>query len=1558
MSIFHRLLLLPVLTAALVLPAAAQPVITLDPPQLAFDSVSVATDSTLDLWVGNSGTSDLVVGELLVQGSDAAQFTIAAAPIRPFIIPPDGPRRRIRMRFTPATRGPKVALLSIINNITGTDTTNVVMEGFGTAPAITTEPASLPFGNVWLDSIAQRTLTIRNPGEETLVVDSLTLVFNNDGYFSLFNPPALPLSVPPGGDSPPITVRYAPGTRGFHVSNLRIASNVPGGSPLFVLFSGTGIAPEITVAPDSLGYGATTVGLDSVRVLTIGNTGNTGLRIEGIDLVGPDTAHYDFAPPPPLPTVVPPGEELAVSVRFAPQSTGLKRAFTVITTNDPGNNPVTIPLGGRGVVPDIASTPLSVAFDTVTVGQSATRFVEIRNDGAGILVISQISTVGQNQGDFSVSSAPPLPITIPAGGDPVQVGIDFAPRSIGQRRAFLSLITNDPDENPFFVALAGFAIEPDIVAEPESFAFGSLPVGEEMSLPLVIRNVGDADLVISDTLFVGQAPGSYQLVGFPPLPLVLAAGGDSVAVALRFRPTRAGALPASLRIRNNDPDEDPLDLPITGTGIEPDIAATPNPLDFGAGRLDSTLTRLLTIVNEGGVTLVVTDTALRGESADRFALLDFPELPLSIGPEESVSVRLTFRPDSLGDSEARLDLTSNDPDEVPYPVTLLGRGVLPDIDPVPDSLAFDSVRVKTDSLQVVRIFNIGSDDLVLRDTALVGPDRGDFRLTISTDLPAVIPPNSFLPVVFGVWFAPGSLGEKTAALRLFSDDPDEGVLDVPLRGIGVEPNIVTASDSVHFGEVVLSTTGQTTLPLYNSGGAPLLVEGLAFGGPDSLAFALSSPVAFPTTVAPGDSLPLRLSFFPTGERRHEGMLDIFSDDPDAGTISLALSGTGILPVLALDAATVNFGVVATGRDSAAVLTIRNLGSGGLLITDVILEGGQAEAFALDDSLELPLEVRPEVDGYDLPIRFQPGATGRAVALLTLRSNDIATPEASVALRGRAVNPPTVVEIATDSLLLGVGGGVQITVSADTTLRSVELFYGQSGSGLLGDTLQLLPVEPGRFAGDFPASATTTAGITAALRMRDDFPVTARDTFHLSVAIPEGVLSESFADGRVDRWFMYSLPFRTAAVTDAAITSVLADLGPEGDFSWKIYRTDGTPESENYLGLTELQNSGSYGRFEPGNAFWLYLRDDRDSNLPSTDITLPAMTTLPADSFVMTLQPGWNQIGLPYDFAMTWGQVAGPYRDSLQVYHWDGDGWSESLARSGWRPLLTSQFSLLPRDGYAVRNPLAEPVAIVFHPGRSADSSGVLARGTGAGWRIVTRVEDDCHFDIAVLGEDLMAREGRDHLDFVDPAMPGGVRLGQYFRIGNGAGRFCSDLRPPGAGDGVWYFTVTADRNTVDWRLEDVAGLPPDHQVLLYDTKYRERHSVLPGSTVKLRNLNSGEVDRFALLVGRPGDMAGRIDTLRHLQPSQFRLFSNYPNPFNPATTLRFELPEAGRVLLTIHNVLGQRVRLLIDGERPAGFYEMRWDGRSEAGTRTASGLYFYTLQLNGRSQTGKMLKLQ
>jgi hypothetical protein len=94
------------------------------------------------------------------------------------------------------------------------------------------------------------------------------------------------------------------------------------------------------------------------------------------------------------------------------------------------------------------------------------------------------------------------------------------------------------------------------------------------------------------------------------------------------------------------------------------------------------------------------------------------------------------------------------------------------------------------------------------------------------------------------------------------------------------------------------------------------------------------------------------------------------------------------------------------------------------------------------------------------------------------------------------------------------------------------------------------------------------------------------------------------------------------------------------------------------------------------------------------------------------------------------------------------------------------------------------------------------------------------------------------------------------------------------------------------------------------------------------------------------------------RPVYFSLSQNYPNPFNPETRISYALPVDCHVKLTIYNLVGQKVRALIDQYQAAGYKTIPWNGKDDDGKETASGVYFYRLTAGDFSATRKMVILK
>jgi hypothetical protein len=95
--------------------------------------------------------------------------------------------------------------------------------------------------------------------------------------------------------------------------------------------------------------------------------------------------------------------------------------------------------------------------------------------------------------------------------------------------------------------------------------------------------------------------------------------------------------------------------------------------------------------------------------------------------------------------------------------------------------------------------------------------------------------------------------------------------------------------------------------------------------------------------------------------------------------------------------------------------------------------------------------------------------------------------------------------------------------------------------------------------------------------------------------------------------------------------------------------------------------------------------------------------------------------------------------------------------------------------------------------------------------------------------------------------------------------------------------------------------------------------------------------------------------LESAPPKEYRLHPNYPNPFNPITTISYDLPEDGLIELSVYNMRGEKVATLLSSRQEAGSYTLNWDGRDQQSETISSGIYFLKIESGNYSKTNKMV---
>ena len=185
-------------------------------------------------------------------------------------------------------------------------------------------------------------------------------------------------------------------------------------------------------------------------------------------------------------------------------------------------------------------------------------------------------------------------------------------------------------------------------------------------------------------------------------------------------------------------------------------------------------------------------------------------------------------------------------------------------------------------------------------------------------------------------------------------------------------------------------------------------------------------------------------------------------------------------------------------------------------------------------------------------------------------------------------------------------------------------------------------------------------------------------------------------------------------------------------------------------------------------------------------------------------------------------------------------------------------------------------------------------------------------------------------------------------------------------------TDAADGDSINYLLYAQIGVYPAEEI--YDTTslsipltYQEilegvfEGSPVNGATVRFNVKATDGVDTVDVTGENRVIYVNRYDYLSTESegvPTEFALHENYPNPFNPSTTLRFDLPEASNITLTIYNMLGQKIRTYDMQSAAAGYHTLKWNATNDYGDPVGAGVYLYQLQTKDFVKTRKMVLLK
>ncbi len=478
-----------------------------------------------------------------------------------------------------------------------------------------------------------------------------------------------------------------------------------------------------------------------------------------------------------------------------------------------------------------------------------------------------------------------------------------------------------------------------------------------------------------------------------------------------------------------------------------------------------------------------------------------------------------------------------------------------------------------------------------------------------------------------------------------------------------------------------------------------------------------------------------------------------------------------------------------------------------------------------------------------------------------------------------------------------------------------------GNGVITVNADIDSLEPGKTY-HYRVVATNTLNET---QVGDDKTFTTK-TYPTSISV-----SQIFSFGDVlktESYKMIGLPGNN----NLPMTSVI-----DGEFNkdWIAYMDDGSG-GNNYL--IKYDGSDQFN-FTPGNAFWVLSKNQVNINTLVTTVPLNASYCL-----IPLNQNGWTQISNPFEINVSWNLIKNLNSITQPIHYFENGSYSEA-----------DLFE--PYKGYYFAN--TSNLSSLKIPYKKVSNLNLLKKELASESDSVEISFKLTLYNIQGLKKEIAISfnsNSSDSLDKYDIIAPPGdfetTRLAVYNESIPNYKYFIRDSRKE-IGTGQEYRVELKNKSENNIKLFAETGKAlKNFEIFLIDESTFKFYNLKEVGSLVVNSFYKAKC--YKLLIGNKE----YIETKKKsLTPKEFVLYQNFPNPFNPVTQINFSLPEKAFITLKVFNILGKEVSTLVNEEKPAGFYEVAFDG-SSIGGGLSTGIYFYRLQAEKFVDTKKFILLK
>ncbi len=524
----------------------------------------------------------------------------------------------------------------------------------------TVSATSLDFGRTVIGLTETLAVILRNPNSQpvTIAFGPMSGAAANDYA------PRIGGNAPPatrtlsGGQGITLELAFTPSASGVRNASYTL-DLCNGGCTETITLAGEGALEAISCTPALLSIGFVNPTACATGEITCENTSDHDSTVVGWGFASGTSTEYTLSSNAPTPSILSPGDDIRLDVEYCPTAFGRDDATVAVTVIHP--NPAlstkTVLATGEGGGPDISCAPASVDLGVTAVGQTASRGFACTNVGNVPLLISAIdfgagapATLDRTLTVNGGAANPPFTL---AGGDSVDVQVQFTPTGAGMVLGTLEAVSNDRDSPLISTPVSGesIAATPNCVLSigPSPLDFGGIAPGGVGRAWVVAENSGTDDCAVNAA---GVTGGVFALAD-PNVSAVLAPL-EAIAIEVWFAPAAEGDFTGALELQTSDPNQATASVVLEGTGLTNGLLMLPAHVAFGnaATGCSNTLTRRVVVSNLDTNAVTITGLSLEAGSSSAYTLTSTSGFVLAGG--SSGEIEIGFRPGLAGNHLGRV----------------------------------------------------------------------------------------------------------------------------------------------------------------------------------------------------------------------------------------------------------------------------------------------------------------------------------------------------------------------------------------------------------------------------------------------------------------------------------------------------------------------------------------------------------------------------------------------------------------------------------------------------------------------------------------------------------------------------------------------------------------------------------------------------------------------------------------------------------------------------------------------------------------------------------------